>query len=53
MKRFGIYEIEKISLSVFDGKQSVSNNGVDTIAHFHKDLKKRFKKQQQQKINNK
>ena len=34
----GTYEIEKISLSVFDDRQSVSNNGVDTLAYFHKDL---------------
>ena len=39
--KVGIYEIEKILVSVFDDKRSVSNNGVDTLAYFHKDLKKK------------
>ena len=38
--KVGTYEIEKTSLSVFDDKQSVLNNGVDTLTYFHKDLKK-------------
>ena len=36
----GTYEINKISLSVFDDKRSVSNDGIHTLAYFHKDFKK-------------
>ena len=36
----GTYEINKISLSVFDDKRSVSNDGIYTLAYFHKDFKK-------------
>ena len=32
------YEINKISLSVFDDKKFVSNDGIHTLAYFHKDL---------------
>ena len=34
----GTYEIKKISLSVFDDKKFVLNNGIYTLAYFHKDL---------------
>ena len=34
------YEINKISLSCFDGKRFVLNNDIHTLAYFHKDLKK-------------
>ena len=34
------YEINKISLSVFDDKRFVLNDGIHTLAYFHKDLKK-------------
>ena len=37
-----IYEIKKISLSVFDDRRFVSNDGIHTLAYFHKDLKNRF-----------
>ena len=37
--KMGTYEINKISLSVFDDKRFVLNNGVHTLAYFHKDLK--------------
>ena len=30
----------EILLSCFDDKRSISNNGVDTLAYFHKDLRK-------------
>ena len=33
------YEINKISLSVFDDKRFVLNDGIHTLAYFHKDLK--------------
>ena len=35
-----IYEINKISLHVFDDKRFVLNDGIQTFAYFHKDLKK-------------
>ena len=34
------YEINKISLSCFDGKRSVSKDGIHTLVYFHKDFKK-------------
>ena len=38
--KMGTYEIKKISLSVFDDKIFVLNDGIHTLAYFHKDLKK-------------
>ena len=35
-----IYEISKISLSVFDDKRFVLNGGIHTLAYFHKNFKK-------------
>ena len=32
-------KINEISLSYFDDKKFVLNDGVDTLAYFHKDLK--------------
>ena len=43
MKRkheIGTYEIDKISLSCFDGKRYVLDDGVNTLACFHKDSNK-------------
>ena len=40
--KLGTYEINKISLSYFDDKRFVLNNGIHTLAYFHKDLKNRF-----------
>ena len=34
------YEIKKISLSCFDGKRFVLDDGIHTLVYFHKDLKK-------------
>ena len=34
------YEINKISLHVFDDKRFVLNDGIQTFAYFHKDFKK-------------
>ena len=34
------YEINKVLLSVFDNKRFVINDGLHTLAYFHKDLKK-------------
>ena len=42
--KLGSYEISKISLSCFDDKKSVSNNGIDMFPYFHKDLRKKIKK---------
>ena len=38
--KLGAYEINKISLSCFDDKRSVSKDGIHTLAYFRKDLKK-------------
>ena len=38
--KMGTYKIIKISLSCFADKRLVSNNGIHTLAYFHKDLKK-------------
>ena len=37
--KMGTYEINKILLSVLDDKRFVLNNGIHTLAIFHKDLK--------------
>ena len=36
--KIGTHEINKISLSVFDDKRFVLNDGIHTLAHFHKDI---------------
>ena len=38
--KIGIYEIDKISLSCFDVKRYVLDDGVNTLAYFHKDCNK-------------
>ena len=35
--KIGTYEIDKISLSCFDDKRFVLDNGVHTLANFYKD----------------
>ena len=35
--KLGIYEIDKISLSCFDDKRHVLDDGVRTLAYFHND----------------
>ena len=40
--KIGTYEVHKISLSCFDDKGFVFDDGIHTIAYFHKDLKSRF-----------
>ena len=37
--KMGICEIDKISLSLFDDKRFVLNDGIHTLACFNKDLK--------------
>ena len=36
--KMGTYEINKISLSCFDDKRFVLNDGIHTLAYFHKDI---------------
>ena len=38
--KIGTFEIGKISLSCFDDKRYVSDDGVNTLAYFHKDCNK-------------
>ena len=38
--KIGTYEINKMSLSCLDDKRFVLNNGIQTLAYFHKELKK-------------
>ena len=40
--KMGTYEIDKISLSCFDDKRFVLNDGIHMLAYFHKDLKKQI-----------
>ena len=40
--KMGTYRINKISLSCFDDKIFVLNDGIHKLAYFHKDLKNRF-----------
>ena len=40
--KIGTYEIDKISLSCFDDKRYVLDDGVNTLAYFHKDCNKIF-----------
>ena len=51
--KIGTYEIDKISLSCFDDKRFVLDNGVHTSAYFHKDCnKKRDKNKNRNKNKN-
>ena len=34
----GTYNIKKINLSCFDDKRYVLDNGINTLAYFHKDI---------------
>ena len=38
--KLGTYEINKISTSFFDDKRFVVNDGIHTLAYFHKNLRK-------------
>ena len=40
--KIGTYEIDKISLSCFDDKRFVLDDGVHTLAYFHKDCNKKM-----------
>ena len=39
--KIGTYEINKISLSCFDDKRYVLDDGANTLAYFHKDCNKK------------
>ena len=36
--RMGTYEINKISLSCFDDKRYILDDGINSLAYFHKDI---------------
>ena len=42
--KIGTYEIDKIPLSCFDGKRYVLDDGIHTVAYFHKDCDKKCDK---------
>ena len=42
--KIGTYEIDKISLSCFDYKRYVLDDGVNNLAYFHKDCNKKCDK---------
>ena len=50
--KIGIYEIDKISLSCFDDKIFVLDDGVHTLAYFHKDCNKKCDKNENENENN-
>ena len=39
-RKLGTYEINKISLACFDDERFVLDDGIHTLAYFHKNLKK-------------
>ena len=39
LHRIGTYDVCKIPLSCFDDKRYVLDDGVNTLAYFHKDIK--------------
>ena len=40
--KMGAYGINKISLSFFDDNRFILNDGIYSLAYFHKDLKKQI-----------
>ena len=38
LHRLGTYDVRKVSLSCFDDKRYILDNGIDTLAYFHKDI---------------
>ena len=42
--KIGTYEIDKTSLSCFDDKRYVLDDGTHTLAYFHKDCNKKYGK---------
>ena len=39
LHRIRTYDVYKITLSCFDDKRYVLNNGINSLAYFHKDIK--------------
>ena len=50
--KIGTYEIDKISLSFFDDKRYVLDDGVNTLAYFHKDCNMQCDKNKNNNHNN-
>ena len=50
--KIGTYEIDKISISCFDDKRYVLDDGVHTLAYFHKDCNKKCDKNNNNNNNN-
>ena len=44
-QKMGSCKMNKISLSIFDGKRFVLDDGIHTLASFHKDLKNHRKEE--------
>ena len=38
LHRIGIYDVGKISLFCFDGKRYILDDGINSLAYFHKDI---------------
>ena len=38
-RKIGTYDVCKISLSCFDDKRYILDDGVNSLAYFHKDIK--------------
>ena len=38
LHKIGTYDVNKISLSCFDDKKLVLDDGINTLAYFHKDI---------------
>ena len=51
--KIGTYEIDKISLSCFDDKRFVLDDGIHTLAYFHKDCHKKCNINENKKKNDK
>ena len=51
--KIGAYEIDKIYLSCFDDKRHVLDEGVNTLAYFHKDCNKKCDKSKNENNDNK
>ena len=39
LRKIGTYDVFKISVSCFDDKRYVLDDGINTLAYFHKDIK--------------
>ena len=50
--KIGTYEIDKISLSCFDDKRFVLDDGIYTLAYFHKDCNEKCNKNENENNNN-